>query len=176
MNKFLNHRVRAGHSNGEERLPKGHKRETAFLEKCASCWYSLDEARRKMRRSLMYSYGDQWGDYVKDPDTRQWMTEGDLIKKNGKVPLKNNMIAPILSNIDGQLRQQLIRPVCVTRDQTEAAVGEMMSIAIEYVHDINEIEEVDSDSMRMLLNGGMTAQRIEYAASDSIVPNISFDD
>ena len=114
-----------------------------------------------MRRSLMYSYGDQWGDYVKDPDTRQWMTEGDLIKKNGKVPLKNNMIAPILSNIDGQLRQQLIRPVCVTRDQTEAAVGEMMSIAIEYVHDINEIEEVDSDSMRMLLNGGMTAQRIE---------------
>ena len=115
-----------------------------------------------MRRSLMYSYGDQWGDYVRDPDTLQWMTEGDLIKKNGKVPLKNNMIAPILSNIDGQLRQQLTRPVCVARDQGEAAVGEMMSIAIEYVHDINDIEEVDSDSMRMLLNGGMTAQRIEY--------------
>ncbi|MBR5150772.1 MAG: hypothetical protein IKW61_05680, partial [Bacteroidaceae bacterium] len=75
---------------------------------------------------------------------------------------KNNMIAPILSNIDGQLRQQLTRPVCVARDSDEAAVGEMMSVAIEYVHDINEIEEVDSDSMRMLLNGGMTAQRIEY--------------
>ena len=162
MNKFLNHRVRAGHSNGEERLPKGHKRETAFLEKCASCWYSLDEARRKMRRSLMYSYGDQWGDYVKDPDSGRWMTEGDLIKKNGKVPLKNNMIAPILSNIDGQLRQHLTRPVCVAREQNESTVGEMMSIAIEYVHDINEMEEVDSDSMRMLLNGGMTAQRIEY--------------
>ena len=110
----------------------------------------------------MYSYGDQWGDYVRDPDTLQWMTEGDLIKKNGKVPLKNNMIAPILSNIDGQLRQQLTRPVCVARDQSEAAVGEMMSVAIEYVHDINDVEEVDSDSMRMLLNGGMTAQRIEY--------------
>ena len=115
-----------------------------------------------MRRSLMYSYGDQWGDYVRDPDTGQWITEGNLIKKNGKVPLKNNMIAPILSNIDGQLRQQLTRPVCVARDSDEAAVGEMMSVAIEYVHDINEIEEVDSDSMRMLLNGGMTAQRIEY--------------
>ena len=38
----------------------------------------------------------------------------------------------------------------------------MMSVAIEYVHDINELEELDSDSMRMLLNGGMTAQRIEY--------------
>ena len=162
MNKFLNNRVKAEQRNTKREKSSLYKRETEFLNMCASCWNALDEARRKMRRSLMYSYGDQWGDYVRDPDTMQWMTEGDLIKKNGKVPLKNNMIAPILSNIDGQLRQQLTRPVCVARDQGEAAVGEMMSIAIEYVHDINDIEEVDSDSMRMLLNGGMTAQRIEY--------------
>lgn len=162
MNKFLNHRVKAEQHTVKKQETSLYKRETEFLNMCASCWYALEEARRKMRRSLMYSYGDQWGDYVRDPDTLQWMTEGDLIKKNGKVPLKNNMIAPILSNIDGQLRQQLTRPVCVARDQSEAAVGEMMSVAIEYVHDINDVEEVDSDSMRMLLNGGMTAQRIEY--------------
>ena len=162
MNKFLNHRVKAEQQTVKKQETSLYKRETEFLNMCASCWYALEEARRKMRRSLMYSYGDQWGDYVRDPDTLQWMTEGDLIKKNGKVPLKNNMIAPILSNIDGQLRQQLTRPVCVARDQSEAAVGEMMSVAIEYVHDINDVEEVDSDSMRMLLNGGMTAQRIEY--------------
>ena len=165
MNKFLNHRVKAEQQNNKRRQKNMFKHASEFLNYCASCWEALDEARRKMRRSLMYSYGDQWGDYVKDPDTLQWMTEGDLIKKNGKVPLKNNMIAPILSNIDGQLRQQLTRPVCVARDQSEAAVGEMMSIAIEYVHDINEIEEVDSDSMRMLLNGGMVAQRIEYGVN-----------
>ena len=165
MNKFLNHRVKAEQQNTKKRSKNLFKRAPDFLNLCASCWEALDEARRKMRRSLMYSYGDQWGDYVKDPDTKQWMTEGDLIKKNGKVPLKNNMIAPILSNIDGQLRQQLTRPVCVARDQSEATVGEMMSIAIEYVHDINEIEEIDSDSMRMLLNGGMTAQRIEYGTN-----------
>ena len=47
----------------------------------------------------MYSYGDQWGDFVTDPDTLSQITEGELIKKNGKVPLKNNMIAPILGNI-----------------------------------------------------------------------------
>ena len=162
MNKFLNHRVKATDSVAPKISDKEYKKDLPFLEMCASCWYALEEARRKMRRSLMYSYGDQWGDYVRDPDTGQWITEGNLIKKNGKVPLKNNMIAPILSNIDGQLRQQLTRPVCVARDSDEAAVGEMMSVAIEYVHDINEIEEVDSDSMRMLLNGGMTAQRIEY--------------
>ena len=164
MNKFLDKRVKAstGKTQRKEREP-GMALE--FLNECAACWNALDEARRKLRRSLMYSYGDQWGDLVTDPDTYGQITEGELIKKNGKVPLKNNMIAPILSNIEGQLRQNLMRPVCVVRDQSEARVGEMMSVAIEYVHDINEMEELDADSMRMLLNGGMTAQRVEFGVN-----------
>ena len=167
MNKFLDKRVKPGPETMKpaEKNSKGVARE--FLEECAACWNALDEARRKLRRSLMYSYGDQWGDYVTDPDTLSQITEGELIKKNGKVPLKNNMIAPILSNIDGQLRQNLMRPVCIVRDQSECKVGEMMSVAIEYVHDINELEELDADSMRMLLNGGMVAQRIEYGVNPS---------
>ena len=166
MNKFLDKRVKAkAERSMKERQPLSAGTALGFLNECAACWNALDEARRKLRRSLMYSYGDQWGDYVTDPDTLSLITEGDLIKKNGKVPLKNNMIAPILSNIDGQLRQNLMRPVCVARDQEENRVGEMMSIAIEYVHDINEMEELDADSMRMLLNGGMTAQRVEYGVN-----------
>ena len=167
MNKFLDKRVRPGKVHRKPPKESTRPKALEFLNECAACWNALDEARRKLRRSLMYSYGDQWGDYVTDPDTLAQITEGELIKKNGKVPLKNNMIAPILSNIDGQLRQNLLRPVCVARDQVESKVGEMMSVAIEYVHDINEMEELDSDSMRMLLNGGMTAQRIEYGVNPS---------
>ena len=166
MNKFLDKRVKATSRKVQE-SKKEPGTAYEFLNECAACWNALDEARRKLRRSLMYSYGDQWGDLVTDPDTLAQITEGDLIKKNGKVPLKNNMIAPILSNIEGQLRQNLMRPVCVVRDQSESRVGEMMSIAIEYVHDINEMEELDADSMRMLLNGGMTAQRVEYGINRS---------
>ncbi len=167
MNKFLNRRVKPSPAREKRCEDARTGLEVDFLDECAACWNSLEEARRKLRRSLMYSYGDQWGDYVRDPDSSAYITEGDLIKKNGKVPLKNNMIAPILSNIDGQLRQNLMRPICVARDSKESTLGEMMSIAVEYVHDINELEELDSDSMRMLLNGGMTAQRIEYGENAS---------
>ena len=167
MNKFLDRRVKAQTTARDGVEIKEPAAAVEFLNECAACWNALDEARRKLRRSLMYSYGDQWGDYVRDPDTGQQITEGALIKKNGKVPLKNNMIAPILSNIDGQMRQNLLRPVCVARDQQESRVGEMMSIAIEYVHDINEMEELDSDTMRLLLNGGMAAQRVEYGVNPS---------
>ncbi len=165
MNRFLDKRVKPGTNMAELAARNSKGTAKGFLDECAACWNSLEEARRKLRRSLMYSYGDQWGDYVTDPDTLAQITEGELIKKNGKVPLKNNMIAPILSNIDGQLRQNLMRPVCVARDRAECKVGEMMSVAIEYVHDINELEELDADSMRMLLNGGMVAQRIEYGVN-----------
>lgn len=165
MNKFLNRRVKAASRQRDGYEAVKPAAAIDFLNECAACWNSLDEARRKLRRSLMYSYGDQWGDYVRDPDTGQMITEGALIKKNGKVPLKNNMIAPILSNIDGQMRQNLLRPVCVARDQQESRIGEMMSVAIEYVHDINEMEEIDSDTLRLLLNGGMVAQRIEYGVN-----------
>ncbi len=167
MNKFLNKNVRPALQQKDEILQPEPGKAFDFLSQCAACWNALDEARRKMRRSLMYSYGDQWGDYVRDPDTSQYITEGDLIKKNGKVPLKNNMIAPILNNVDGQLRQNTMRPICVVRDNSETKLGEMMSVAVEYVHDINEMEELDSNSMRMLLNGGMTAQRIEYGINYS---------
>ena len=96
MNKFLNRRVKARHLTRSEDNVQGDGTAIDFLSECAACWNALEEARRKLRRSLMYSYGDQWGDYVCDPDTGSHITEGDLIKKNGKVPLKNNMIAPIL--------------------------------------------------------------------------------
>ena len=132
------------------------------LEQFANDWASLEEMRRKTRRSVMYAWGDQWGDLVRDPDTGQMITEGDLIKKQGKVPLKNNMIAPILSNIEGQLRTAQTKPVCVVRDQRETKLGEMMSMAVEYVHDINEVGELDVATLKSEATSGVMAQRIEY--------------
>ena len=116
----------------------------------------------------MYAYGDQWGDLVRDPDTGRMMTEGELIKKNGKVPLKNNMIAPILNNMDGQFRSMQTKPICAVRDQKESKVGEMMSIAIEYVHDINELNEVDANTLKSALVSGFAPQRIEFGVNPAL--------
>ena len=65
MNKFLDKRVKAS-PRKERRDEKEPGVAYEFLAECAACWNALDEARRKLRRSLMYSYGDQWGDLVTD--------------------------------------------------------------------------------------------------------------
>ena len=112
--RFFNRTLKA--RKREERKPAVTSLSQALdvLQEAESAWMSLSQARRKMRRSLMYAFEDQWGDIIRDPDDHNKpMTEGEYIMKQGKVPLKNNMIRPILKNVDGQFRQNLTRPICV---------------------------------------------------------------
>ena len=167
MNKFLS-RVKGGRKVAaptKKSVREVNQEDLEALEQFANDWHSLEEMRRKMRRSEMYAWGDQWGDLVRDPDTGQMITEGELIKKNGKVPLKNNMIAPIWNNIEGQCRTAQVKPVCVVRDQREAKLGEMVSIAVEYVHDINETGELDVATLKSNATAGVMAQRVEYGVN-----------
>lgn len=167
MNKFLNRSVKPKRDDRTKETVY-RTRGTAYeeLEEFASYWSSLYTARKKMERSLMYAKEDQWGDYIKDPDTGKMMTEGELIKKNGKVPLKNNMIAPIVKNIEGQFRRNVTKPICSVRDRDEAKVGEMMSIAMEYAQSLNEVTELDAASLMVLECGGYIAQRIEFGYNE----------
>ena len=162
MNKFLNRNVKPSAVKDKTLSAIQYGKANNIIEECEAAWNSLETARAKLRRSVMYAYEDQWGDYVKDPETDLSITEGDLIKKQGKTPLKSNMIAPIIKNIEGQFRNNVTDTVCSVRDQSEAKIGEMMSIAMEYVHDNNEIDELDADTLRLRLLGGYAGQRIEY--------------
>lgn len=167
MNKFLNKSVKPRREKRESSFQRERGKAYEILEEFASYYSSLSEARRKLERSIMYAYEDQWGDKVYDPDTDKWITESQLIKNQGKVPLKNNMISPIIKNIDGQFRSNTTKSICSVRDKSEAKVGEMMSIAIEYNHSLNEITELDAATLRLLECGGFIAQRIEYGFNES---------
>ena len=168
MNKFLKKKKEVKKELKVVEIAPPSQESLRVLNEFHACWASLEEVRRKARRSFMYAYGDQWGDLIKDPDTGAVITEGALIKKNGKVPLKNNMIAPILNNIDGQLRSMQTKTVCVVRDQKETKVGEMMSVAIDYVHDINELDELDANTLKGALISGFTPQRIEFGENAAL--------
>lgn len=162
MNRnFFNRRLKPGNrkvSRGAQQLSKA----LDVLREAENAWWGLNEVRKKATRSQMYGFEDQWGDYVRDPNDRKLKTEGAYIMSQGKVPLKNNVIRPILKNIDGQFRNNQTKPVCVVRDQKESKIGEMMSVAIEYCHQINETTEVDASSLTNLMLSGICAQRVEY--------------
>ena len=157
--KFFNRNLKTGRT---EKKAAGLTNALDVLMEANYAWLSLEDVRKKARRSVMYSHEDQWGDLIKDPNDGNTKTESRYIMDQGKQPLKNNMIKPIIKNIDGQFRSSTTKPVCVVRDQRESKLGEMMSVAIEYIHEINEMQELDANSLNSLMNTGFTSQRVVY--------------
>ena len=75
-----------------------------LLQTAQRYWSSLDDFRTRRARSRRYYRGDQWGDIIFNPDTQTYMTEDSYIRLQGKVPLKQNKIRPLVKNLIGQYR------------------------------------------------------------------------
>ncbi len=192
MNKFLRRdaafaRRRRGDDPGrspKDNRPEGscpYRREETLLQDAAACWNSLDGVRQKAERSFRYAWGNQWGDRVPDPCGRGTVTEEQLIRSQGNQPLKNNMIAPIMNNIEGQFKGAVPKTVVSSRNQANAKAGDMMSVAIEYVQDNNATDVLDADTFISSLCSGIKMQRVEYGwnedkyTSDVWIYNVEYD-
>ncbi|MDE6697572.1 MAG: hypothetical protein K2K25_11900 [Muribaculaceae bacterium] len=72
-------------------------------------WSELQQFRSDRARCKRYVYGDQWD----DPMTFQGhvMTEREFLRKEGREPLKNNILRRILRNVVGLYRSQYKVPV-----------------------------------------------------------------
>ena len=70
----------------------GHTRAYNILYEAQQYWSAMETFRRDRERNKKYTYGKQWDDYVCVDGVR--MSEEEYIKKQGNVPLKNNLIKP----------------------------------------------------------------------------------
>ena len=114
--------------NFSKRLFPSHKRSTKkqrqtitkdvnVLYDAYYAWESLRDFREEAKRNAMYTFGNQWGDYVVVNGKK--MREEDYIKSQGKVPLKNNRVRSLVRSVLGQFSTNQTEPVCVARDRDE---------------------------------------------------------
>ena len=125
-------------------------------------WFNLADFRERRRRAMRYQRGDQWGDMIYNPDTGSWVKEEDYIREQGKVPLKQNIIRQLIKNLQGQYRQNPSKTVVYARDREDAAVSEMMTNAIQNVHDINHAREIYMAQMTEAAISGMAITKQAY--------------
>lgn len=142
-------------------------RQLDVLNEAKQYWDLLADFRRDRKRNVKYAYGDQWSDRVKDPDTGRYITEKALIEKEGNIPMTQNMIRPLLKNIAGQFRNNQKEPVCTARNREEQELGEMMSIAIQALYQLNDLWELDAAQFNEYNLSSVSCQRIEYAYNDA---------
>lgn len=127
-------------------------------------WNQMNDFREERERNKRYTYGNQWDDIVtvEEDGCMKKMTEGEYIKKQGNVPLKNNMIRRLVRNVVGVFRSQSKEPTCTARDRDEQKLGETMSTILQCNRQLNRMSEVDARTMEEFLISGFIVHRKSY--------------
>lgn len=131
-----------------------------LLMRAQNYYAAMDRFREERERNKRYCYGDQWGDLV-TVDGRK-MTEDEYIRKQGRVPLKNNLIRRLVNSVLGVYRSQGKEPVCFARDRDEQQMGETMSTILQCNMQLNRMNDVLARSMEEFLISGFVVHHKSY--------------
>ena len=75
------------------------------FQKAQDCYSRMSQFRNARFRFKRFTYGSQWDDWVRDPHGN-WISEGELASRNGRVPLTNNLIQRVVKTIVGHFRTE----------------------------------------------------------------------
>lgn len=123
-------------------------------------WNQMEEFRKDRARNKRYTYGRQWEDKIRVDGTM--ITEEEYIKRQGNVPLKNNLIRRLVKSVLGVYRSQMKEPTCIARDRDEQKLGETMSTILQCNMQLNRMNGVYARTMEEFLISGFIVHRKSY--------------
>ena len=131
------------------KTPTNNERHTRVLQAAYQAWMSGAGLRQARLRNKRFTYGDQWGDLMRDNDGRV-MTEGEVLASQGCQSITNNLIRQLVKTIVGRFRSQYIKKNDKNEDTPLARA------AID-----NELDELDSRALEEFLISGCCIQRVD---------------
>ena len=142
----------------------GSRRAFDILMEAQYYWSRMDEFRKDRQRNKRYCYGNQWDDLIEIEENgcKKTITEEEYIKRQGNVPLKNNLIRRLVRNVIGVYRSQSKEPTCTARDRDEQKLGETMSTILQCNMQLNRMSEVYARTMEEFLISGFIVHRKSY--------------
>lgn len=123
-------------------------------------WMAAQKFRNDRNRNKRYNYGDQWSDIICVDGVK--MTEEEYIKRQGNVPMKNNLIRRLTKNVIGSFRDQQSEPLCMARDRDEQQYAETLSTLLQYNRQLNRMGELEARTMEEYLIGGLIAHKKSF--------------
>ena len=150
----------------EKNSPKSYlynekkKEDIARLQRYAQMWDNLRTFRKNAVRNKNFTFGKQWEDKVRV--NGRYISEEENIIRQGKAPLINNMLRQLVKTVVGAFRENKTEPQAISRDRDEQKLGEMLSIALQYTHQINSLHELDARAFESFLIKGIACQIVSY--------------
>ena len=132
----------------------------ARLHRYEQMWDNLSTYRKNAVRNKNFTFGKQWEDKVRV--NGRYISEEENIIRQGKAPLINNMLRQLVKTVVGAFRENKVEPQAISRDRDEQKLGEMMSIALQYAHQINSLHELDARCFESFLIKGVACQIVSY--------------
>lgn len=154
-----------------------------LLDECRRYWDSLRDFRDRRLRNRRYYRGDQWSDIILDPDSSaaspSYITEETYLKRQGKVPLKQNLVGKNIRNLIGQYLSNPSQTVVLTRIREKAEITEMLTNALQCALQNNKSALLDISSFREAALSGAPVQKVGYSyfkernLEDVLIENVS---
>jgi len=138
----------------------GRNRAFEVLWEAQQYWWAMETFRQDRERNKNYTYGRQWDDVICVDGVS--MKEEDYIRKQGNVPLKNNLIRRMVQAVLGVYRSQAKEPTCTARDRDEQKYGETMSTVLQCNMQLNRMTRINARCMEEFLISGFVVQRKWY--------------
>lgn len=120
-----------------------------ILDKALATWNIWSEFRARRSHSARFTYGEQWCDYVADPNNPAGprIREDRAIENTGRRPYTNNLIRQLVKTVVGRYR-------------THAAEANIYSGDIADIAHDNALAEIDARMLEEFLISGAAIQRI----------------
>jgi len=124
---------------------------TRVLHAAYQAWMNAAGLRKARLRNKRFTYGDQWGDLVRNHEGLV-MTEREHLAQQGCESITNNLVRQLVKTIVGHFRTDHLKHEHVPSGQDKL---------LEQVSQYNELDELDSRSLEEFLISGCCIQRID---------------
>lgn len=133
-----------------------------LLNECEYMYSSLQDFREKRQECIDYYFGNQLSRLVPDPDGCGQISLEKYAIKQGMTPLKMNIITSRIRQMIGVYEKQKLEDLTLARDRDEQKLGEMMSVAMQYVYQNNNLYRANADGYREFLLSALPCYRVGY--------------
>ena len=128
-----------------------------LLMRALECWNGLRTFRDERERCKRFTYGDQWQDKIEDGGIR--ITEEELIRSQGNMPLKNNLIRRLVRNVLGVFRNRFELPQIPEFPNLPIIPTGNLSSLLEQNRRLNRLDELYARTMEEFLISGIAAHK-----------------
>lgn len=133
-----------------------------LLDRFHKYYDSLQDFRKNRGRCKNYYFGDQLSDKVPDPLGCGFVSEENLMRRQGITPMSLNIIRKAVKAVLGVYCQSNFEPLAIARDRDEQKLGEMMSVAMEYVYQNQNLPEINTRGCEEFLLSAMPGFRVGF--------------